>query len=202
VSGLSNTWYETINVQSGAGSALLGNASAGTSTVISKNPGGAAYLPANFFTPGAGATKGIRVTARGIFSTTATPQTLAALGVYANSTQGTSGTALGPLGAATVSIASATNWWWTYEADIVCTATGSSGTWLTMGWAQFATAVNTSTGAGTLMTHIDTTVGSTTAVTLSTESAYYLEMAATWTNASTSASSSIQCVSFCVYGIN
>jgi len=197
VSFLSATQYETINVQSGAGSALLGNASAGTSTVISKNPGGAAFLPANFFAPGAGTTKGIRVTARGVFSTTATPQTLAALGVYANTTQGTSGTALGPLGVSTVSIASATNWWWTYELDIACTATGSSGTWLGMGLASFATAVNTSALAPNWYS-----AGSTTAVSLSTESAYFLEMAATWTNASTSATSSIQCVSYCVYGIN
>jgi hypothetical protein len=197
VSFLSGTQFETIAVQSGAGSPLLGNASAGTSTIISKSPGGAAYLPANFFSPAAGATKGLRVTARGIFSTTATPQTLAALGVYADTTQGTSGTALGPLGPSTISIASASSWWWTYEADITCTATGSSGTWLVMGIAMFATAVNTSALAPQIVS-----VGSTTAVSLSTESAYYLEMAATWTNASTSASSSVTCEQFAVYGIN
>lgn len=197
MSGLSGTWYETIGMQSGAGTPLLGNSSAGTAAVISKTPGGAAYLPANFFTPAAGATKGLHVAARGVFSTTATPQTLAALGVYADSTQNTPGTALGPLGPSTISIASATAWWWTYEADIVCTATGSSGTWLVMGIAQFATAVNTSALAPQIVS-----VGSTTAVTLSTESAYYLEMAATWTNASTSGSSSVTCSTFNVYGIN
>lgn len=195
MSFLTGTQYETISAQVGAGSALVGNSGAGTAAVISKSPGGAAFLPANFFRPSASGTSGIKVTAKGILSTTATPQTLAALGVYADATQGTVGTALGPSnGGSAISITSLTNVFWSYDADIVCTATGASGTWLVMGLLTIMPASN---NAATTYT-----VGSTTAVTLSTESAYYLEMAATWTNASTSASSTITCELFNVYGIN
>lgn len=184
-----------LSVQSGAGTPLGGTTSAGTAAVISKNPAGAAYLWANYFPPFSGTTQGIKVQARGIISTTATPQTLAALGVYANSTQGTVGTALGPSnGGSAISIASLTNAFWFYDADITCTATGSSGTWLVMG---FLTVMPTSGNAATTWT-----VGSTTAVTLSTESAYYLELSATWTNANTSASSTITCEQYAVYGVN
>lgn len=195
MSFLTGTQYETVSTQSGAGSPLAGNASAGTAAVISKNPGGAAYLVANFFPPSTGATKALKVTARGILSTTATPQTLAALGVYANTTQGTPGTALAPSnGGSAISIASLTNAFWALDCDINCTVTGTSGTWLAMG---FLTIMPSSGNAATTWT-----VGSTTPVTLSTESAYYLELAATWTNANTSASSTITCEQFAVYGVN
>lgn len=198
MSFLTATQMEAISAQAGAGSAVIGTTT--TAQVISKNPGGAAYLPANLFSPATGVGRLLKFQARGIVTTvSANAQTLQ-IGVGPDTSQGTAtalASCLAPTAAFTLP-ASLTNVFWIYEGEIVCTATGGSGTWLALGSLRVI-ATSGGTAAGAL---IEYSAGSTTAVSLSTESAYYLELCAQWGASNTSATNSITCETFDVFGCN
>lgn len=191
MSFLTGTQFESINNQAGPGSALTASTAA---TVISKSPGGAAYLPAGFFPSTAGVGKRLFIEAYGIISTVSSSQGTLKIGLYANTTQGTVGSNnLGDTGAVTPT-ASASNWFWKWEARATMLTTGSSATWQVVGSWFMYTAAN-----GTLSAPNGSGVGSTTAVTLSTQAAYYLELVATW---GTNNANSITCYDYAVYGTN
>lgn len=184
------TQAELLYAMPSAGSALSNTT---TKTVISVNSATVdpCILPANFMLPTYGVNKTIKVVARGVISTAAsTPGTLT-VGIYPDTSAGTPvATSLAPTGAFTPAT-SLSNAIWEYECDIQCTATGSSGTWLALGQMLVSPTAASGLSYG---------VGSSTAVTLSTQTSYFLEMAATWGSAS--ASNSITCSQLYVWGLN
>lgn len=155
----------------------------------------AAYLPANFFLPGSGVGKSILVKAFGVISDTGTPNFTMA--VSANTTQGTYNSS-GVLAttAATAQGSGITNAFWSLEVLITCVSTGASGTFLSDGVFVVYNSSTTLTAARCS----SSTANPNTAVTLSTESAYYLELAGTWS--ASSASNAVQVYQTAVLGLN
>ena len=197
LSWTTGTQTETLAVGSAVGSAYASSTSV---TVISPATG-AGYCPANFWLPSYGIAKSLLVKASGVLSDTSTPNL--SLAVCANTTQGTgpanltSGTS-GVL-ATTGTIAQAsgvTNINWELDCVVTNVTTGSSGTFLAHGivkWYTTATAIQTARISSS-------SANPNTAATLSTQSAYYIELAALW--GTNSASNSIQVYSYVVLGLN
>lgn len=155
----------------------------------------AAYLPSNFANLSRGAGSSILYKAYGIVGTTGTPNITFA--VSANTTQGTynSGGVLATT-AATATGSGLSNVEFDLECLITVVTTGASGTWLAMGRVllyEAATTVRT-------LRLSSSTANPNTAVTLSTESAYYLELACTYS--ASSASNLIQLYQAAVLGLN
>lgn len=155
----------------------------------------AAYLPSNFFNLSKGPGSSILVKAFGVLSDTLTPNFT--LAVSANTTQGTynSGGVLATT-AATAMPSSVTSVPWELEVLITCVTTGASGSFLADGMFKLY-------GSGTTLTTArcsSSTANPNTAVTLSTESAYYLELAGTWS--SSSSSNSVTVYQVAVLGLN
>ena len=156
---------------------------------------GAGYLPANFFLPSNGAGKALLVKAYGVLSTTGTP-TLA-LGVSLNTTQGTynSGGVLAVTAATTMG-SSVTNVPWELEVLATCVSTGASGTFLAYGfWKMYPTSSTI-----TSVVCASSTANPNTAVSISTESAYYAEISAAW--GTSSASNTLTVYQTTVIGLN
>lgn len=155
----------------------------------------AAYLPANFFLPSLGVGKSVLVKAFGVLSDTGTPNFTIA--VSANTTQGTYNSS-GVLAttAANAMASGVTNVPWELEVIITCVTTGASGTFLADG--KFVV-YNSATTVGNYRCS-SSTANPNTAVTLSTESAYYLELAGTWS--ASSSSNAVQVYQTAVIGLN
>lgn len=155
----------------------------------------AAYLPANFFLPSYGVGKSLLVKAFGVISTTGTPNFTMA--VSANTTQGTYNSS-GVLAttAATAQGSAITNAFWELEVLISCVSTGASGTFLSDGVFKVYNSSTTLTAARCS----SSTANPNTAVSLSTESAYYLELAGTW--GTSSSSNTVTVYQVAVLGIN
>lgn len=190
MSFVTGTQSELLFVQPSAGTPLTNSV---TKTVISVNSATAdpCILPANFALPTYGVNKVLHVRARGVISTDATAPGTLTVGIYPDTAAGTAAaTPLLATGAFTPAV-SLSNAVWTLEGDIQVTATGSSGTWLALGAMNISppAAAGASYGAG-----------SSSAVTLSTQSSYFLEVAATWGTALST--NSITCYQFLVYGEN
>ena len=193
MSWTTGTQTECLGANSANGSAY--NTSS-TLTVISP-ASGAGYCPANFWLPSYGISKSLLVKAYGVLSTTSTPTLTMA--VYGDTTQGTaSGTPLATTAAATMS-SGVSNVPWSLEVIISNVTTGSSGTFLSDGMFTVYNAVTTATAWGGYRCS-SSTANPNTASTLSTQSAYYIELAATW--GTDSASNTIQCYSYIVLGLN
>lgn len=189
MSWTTGTQTEALSVANVNGTAL---ASSTALTVISPAEG-AAYCPANFWLPTYGASKGLLIKAFGVFGTTATPNLTVA--VYANTTQGTPATALATTGASAM-VASGSNMNWELEVLISNVSTGSSGSFLADGmWKGYDTATALHTYRCS-----SSAANPNTGVTLSTQSAYYIELAAQWS--ANSASNTIQVYSYTVLGLN
>jgi hypothetical protein len=191
MSWTTGTQTEALGANSAVGSALASSTSA---TAIS--PGtGAAYLPANFFLPTYGVSKSLYVKAFGVLGTTATPNLT--VGVTANTTQGTynSSGILATTGAVAQQ-SSVTNVAWELDVLLSCVTTGSSGTFLADGLFKIATG----TTAVQAIRISSSTANPNTAVTLSTQAAYYLELFATWS--ASSSSNTIQVYNYAVLGLN
>jgi hypothetical protein len=193
--GFTQTYGELLFAQNGAGNALLGNASAGTATLLSKQS--STYplpsLDAGYFSPHYGVNKAIKVIARGVISSVASnTQTLTAGLYFASSDTTTIGTALCATGAFTPasSLSSAV---WELECDINCTAAGTSGTMQGLGMLTVSptTAAGVTIGAG----------GSAT-VTYNTENAAFLQIGATWGASGSSGTNSITCYQVLVFALN
>ncbi len=156
---------------------------------------GAAYLPANFFLPATGTGKSLLVKAHGIISTTGTPNFTMA--VTANTTQGTyNSSGILATTAATAQGSGETNVPWELEVIITCATTGGSGTFLADGiWKVYPT------GTSLIAARCSSsTANPNTALTLSTESAYYVELAGTWS--ASSSSNAVQVYNLAVLGLN
>jgi len=191
MSWTTGTQTEALSANYANGSAL---ASSSTATSIGPTTG-AAYLPANFFLPSSGVGKSLLVKAFGVLSDTATPNLT--IGVTANTTQGTYNSS--GIFATTGTLAQGsgvTNVPWDLEVLITCSAVGASGTFLADGMFRVyntATTINTARCSSSA-------ANPNTALTLSTESAYYVELFATWSAAS--ASNTITVYNVAVLGLN
>jgi hypothetical protein len=175
-----------------------GSANANTSVVTVISPAsGVGYCPANFWLPSYGVSKSLLVKAFGVLSTTVTPTLTMA--VYGDTAQNTaSGTPLATTGAVTTS-SGVTNINWSLEVVISNVTTGSSGTFISDGMFIMYNASTTAT-PWTAARCSSSAANPNTASTLSTQSAYYIELAATWSAAS--ASNTIQVYSYTVLGLN
>ena len=158
----------------------------------------AAYLPANFYLPSYGVGKALLVKAFGILGTTSTPNLT--VGLSANTTQGTyNGSGVLATTAAVAQSSGVTNVPWELDVIITCVSTGYAGTFLADGMFKVYNAITSATAWGAYRCS-SSTANPNTAVTLSTETAYYMELFATW--GSSSASNLIQCYNIAVLGIN
>jgi hypothetical protein len=156
---------------------------------------GAGYTPANFWLPSYGISKSILVKAFGVIGTTSTPSLT--VGVSANTTQGTynSSGILATTGSV-AQVASGSNMPFELEVLISCVTTGSSGTFLADGMFK---AYDTTTAIHAFRCS-SSAANPNTAATLSTQSAYYIELFATWSAAS--ASNTLTVYSYAVLGLN
>ena len=197
MSWTTGTQTETLAVGNANGSAY------GTSTTITVvSPAtGAGYCPANFWLPSYGISKSLLVVAKGVLSDTSTPNLT--LAVCANTTQGTPPGALsaGTSGvlATTGTVAQATtvtNIFWELDCLVTNVTTGASGTFLAHGVVKWYTASTTIQSARIS----SSTANPNTSATLSTQSAYYIELAALW--GTNSSSNTMQVYSYAVIGLN
>lgn len=183
------TQTEVVGVNTAVGSSFASF----TSAQYIGAPSGAGYLPANFVNLSRGAGTSLLIKANGTISTTGTPTFVMA--VTANTTQGTYNSS-GILATTTAitqgSAESAVPW----ELDVIitCTATGASGSWLSDGmWKIYPT------GTSLIAARIANSTPNTP-LTLSTESAYYIELAGTFS--ASSASNAVQVDNVLVFGLN
>jgi hypothetical protein len=191
MSWTTGTQTELLSANTANGSAA---ASFSSAQYISAGTG-AAYLPANFFLGTLGVGKSVLVKAYGVISTTGTPNFTMA--VSANTTQGTyNGSGVLATTPATAQGSGESNVPWDLEVVITCTATGSSGSFLSDGiWRVYPT------GTSLIAARCSSsTANPNTGVTLSTEVAYYLELAGTWS--SSSSSNSVTVYNVAVLGLN
>lgn len=185
--------------------ALSANTAVGTSfntftsaQYIGPSATAAAYLPANFYLPSYGVGKTLLVKAFGVLGTTSTPNLT--IGVSANTTQGTYNSS-GVLAttAANAMSSGVSNVPWELDVLITCVSTGSGGTFLSDGMFKVYNAITSATAWGAYRCS-SSTANPNTAYSLSTETAYYLEVFATW--GTSSASNLIQVYNVAVLGIN
>jgi hypothetical protein len=157
-------------------------------------PSGAAVAPANFWLPSYGIGKSLLVKAYGVLSTTSGTNALT-LGVSGNATQGTyNSSGIFAATAAVNQTASLTNVPWDLEVLITCTATGASGAFLSDGIMHVYPTAST-----LLASRISSsTANPNTAVTITTEQAYYIELFALWS----AASNSLTVYNLATFGIN
>jgi hypothetical protein len=196
------SWTTGTQAECLGSSSSVGSALANSTTVTCVQPAsGSGYLPANFFLPSYGPAKRVWVKASGVLSTTSTPNlTFAVLADStlgtppANLTSGTSGV-LATTGAV-AQASSVTNVPWELEVQFSCVTTGSSGTFLADGIVRVYTASTTIQS----MRISSSTANPNTAATLSTVSAYYIELGALWGTAS--ASNTLTVYDYSVFGTN
>lgn len=190
MSWTTGTQTEALAANTAVGSSF---ASFTTSQSIGPAASGAGYLPANFFLPALGVGKSLLIKAFGVLGTTSTPNLT--LGVSFNTTQGTFATAIATTGAIAAP-ASGSNMPWELDAIATCTATGASGSILADGALKIYP-------TGTTVQNLrcsSSTANPNTAVTISTESAYYVELFAAFS--ASSASNNIQVYNVVVLGLN
>jgi hypothetical protein len=186
------TQTEALSANNAVGTAFASFTSA---QYIGPSASAAAYLPANFFLPSYGSSKSLLLKAFGVISTTGTPNFT--MGVTANTTQGTyNSSGILATTAATAQGSGETNVPWELEVLITCSGTGSSGSFLSDGlWKVYPT------GTSLIAARCSSsTANPNTALTLSTESAYYVELAGTFS--ASSASNTVQCYNVAVLGLN
>jgi len=196
MSWTTGTQTECLGANSANGSAYNTSTSA---TCVSPATG-AGYCPANFWLPSYGISKSLLVKAYGVLSTTATPTLV--LGVSANTTQGTynSSGILATTGSGGVTMSSSvSNVPWQLEVIISNVTTGSSGTFLADGMVTIYNAVTTATAWGGYRCS-SSAANPNTAASLSTQSAYYIELFATW--GTSSSSNTLTVYSYTVLGLN
>lgn len=185
------TQTEALSASSANGSAY----STSTTPTLLNPAAASAYLPANFWLPTYGVSKAVLVKAWGVLSDTSTPNLT--IEVLANTTQGTRNSS--GIIATTGAVAQAsgvTNVYWDLEVYLSCASTGGSGTILAIGSFN----VQTATTATQKIRCSSSSANPNTALTLSTQSAYYLELFATW--GTNSASNTITCYGFTALGLN
>jgi hypothetical protein len=190
MSWTTGTQAEALGANSAVGTSF---ASFTAAQFIGPAPSAAGYLPANFFLPSSGIGKTLLVKAFGVLGTTATPNLT--LSVTFNATQGSIGTSIATT-TAVAAPASGSNMPWELDVIITCTAVGSSGAVLSDG----ALKIYPTTTTVQNIRCSSSTANPNTAVSISTESAYYVELAAAFS--ASSASNNIQAYSVVVLGLN
>lgn len=191
MSWTTGTQAECIGSSTAVGTAYASSASA---TAVSPATG-AGYCPVSFFLPSYGQAKRLWVKATGVLSTTGTPNLT--VGVTANTTQGTyNSSGILATSAVTAQASSVTNVPWDLDVMISCVTTGASGTFLSFGKFVVYTASTTEQ----MMRVSSSTANPNTAFTLSTQTAYYIEMFATW--GTSSSSNTLTVYDYSVYGMN
>lgn len=196
MSFLTGTQAELVFAGWTAGAALTNST---TQTVISPrgNTTPLPFLPAAFFSAAYGTNRVLRFVARGVISTAASAQGTLTLGLYvAGSDTATVGTSTGAVTGAFTPAASLSNAIWEFEVDLICTAPGSTPSFASMGQLTIQPTAGTTAGIGAGIGGTATT----SSAGLSTESAWYLQMVATWGTAS--ASNSITHYQTQVFGLN
>lgn len=186
----------TTGTQTEALSASYANSTAftGTSVAAVLLPSGAGYCPANFWLPSYGIGKALLVKAYGVLSTTTGTNALT-LGVSGNTTQGTyNSSGIFATTGAINQTASLANVPWDLDLLITCTAAGSSGTFLADGVMHVYPTTST-----LLTSRISSSAANpNTAVTISAELAYYIELFALWG----AGSNSLTVYNYAVLGLN
>lgn len=191
MSFLTGTQPELIFAGFTAGSPLSNST---TATCISPrgNTTPLPYLPPGFFSAAYGANRKLKIIARGIVSSAASsPGTLTIAAYLATTDTATLGTSIAATGAFTpaTSLSAAI---FEFDATLTCAAPGPTPNLFSMGRLE----VNPPAAAGASYG-----VGGTSAITaLSTEAAYYVQIAATWGSAS--ASNSITMYDTEIWGLN
>ncbi len=192
MSWTTGTQTEALSANSAVGSSF---ASFTAAQFIGPDASAAAYIPANFFLPSYGRSKSLYVKAFGVLGTTATPNLT--FGMTGNTTQGTyNSSAIFATTGAVAGPASGSNMPWEFDLLISCVLTGSSGTFLADGQLKIYPTTSTIVS----MRCSSSAANPNTAVTISTESAYYLELFAAFS--ASSASNNIQCYNISVLGLN
>lgn len=195
---VTGTQTEVLYVMPANGAAL---ATSSTKTLISgnttTNPPYILNL-ATLWQPSYVVGRALRVVARGTFGTTGTPTLTIACS--ADTTQGTQGVTLAATGALTAP-SSITNGNWELEFGVDFNSLGATGgTWSTsidaVGKFVLGAGNNAATAAATAYM-----VGSATSITtLLYNTSYFIELYATW--GTSSASNTIQCLQFEIFGLN
>jgi hypothetical protein len=188
------SWITGTQTEALSANSAVSTAFTGTSAAAIQMASGAGYCPANFFLPSYSTSKSILVKAFGVLSTTTGTNALT-LGVTGNTTQGTynSSAIFGTTGAINQT-ASLTNVPWDLELLITCVTGGSSGTFLSDGIMR----VYPTTSTLLAERCSSSTANPNTAVTISTQSAYYIELFALWG----AASNSLTVYNYTVLGLN
>jgi hypothetical protein len=192
MSWTTGTQTEALGANNKVGSSF---ASFTAAQYIGPDASGSGYLPANFFLPSTGVGKSLLVKAFGVLGTTSTPNIT--FGISLNTAQGTynssgvvatTGAVAGPT--------SGTNMPWEFDLLITCSGTGASGAFLADGALKIYP-------TGTTVQNLrcsSSTANPNTALTLTSESAYYVELFAAFS--ASSASNNIQCYNVAVLGLN
>lgn len=186
--GAGSTYNETIFVNEGDHTALASSSSEGSLLAgLNKQP----IIPAGYFLQQGGAFRGIKLLARGVFSTTSTP-TLT-FQVRAGETAGStflSGTSLG-VSAAITTGSGVSNKFWELGLDMTCTVRGIGTGNATLSGAGY---VLSQSGFGTPFNFpLEPTTPDTATWTATFNAAVtqYLNLSATWS--ASSASNTITC---------
>lgn len=185
------TQTECLGANAAVGSAY----NTSTTPVIVSTAASAGFVPANFFLPSYGGAKSLLVKAFGVLGTTSAPNLT--MEILANTTQGTRNSSgiLATTGAVAQG-SGVTNIPWDLEVLITCATTGASGSFLAMGMFRTYTAATTVNNFRCSSSAANPNTG----LTLSTQSAYYIELAATW--GTNSASNTLTLYSYTVLGLN
>lgn len=189
MSWTTGTQTETLGANNAVSTAFTG-----TSAAAVLMASGAGYCPANFWLPTYGQSKSLLVKAYGVLSTTTGTNALT-LGVTGNTTQGTyNSSAIFATTGAVNQTASLTNVPWDLEVLITNVTTGASGTFLSDGIMR----VYPTTSSLLASRCSSSTANPNTAVTITTQSAYYIELFANWG----AASNSLTVYNYTVIGLN
>ena len=195
MSWTTGTQTETIAANSAVGSAFASFTSA---QYIGPSVTGSGYLPANFVPPTYGVGKSLLIKAHGVISVTGTPNFT--MGVTLNTTQGTyNSSGIMATTAAVAMSSGVTNVPWELEVIATFSGTGSSGAVLADGIWKVYNAATSATAWGAYRCS-SSTANPNTALTISTEVAYYVELAGTFS--ASSSSNSVQCYNLAVLGLN
>jgi hypothetical protein len=188
------SWTTGTQTEALSANTVVSTAFTGTSAAAVQMASGAGYCPANFWLPSYGAAKSLLVKAFGVLSTTTGTNALT-LGVTGNTTQGTyNSSAIFAATAAVNQTASLTNVPWDLEVLLTEVTGGSSGTFLADGIMR----VYPTTSSLLASRCSSSTANPNTAVTISTQSAYFIELYALWG----AASNSLTVYNYTVLGLN
>lgn len=193
---MTGTWAETLFTNT-ADHTELASSAAEASLLAGTNR--QPYLPADYFVGTGAPGRGIRILARGVLSTTASPTIIfqARLGTTVGSTF-LSGTSVGVSGTITCG-ATVSAKWWELELDLICTVVGQGTTNLTLSGAGKVTSPSGFLTPFIYPIEPSTPDTATWTSTLDGSLRQWLNLSATW--GTSSASNKITCKQLIVKGL-